>query len=151
MRLSAAALATVILFLGLTAFVGFGQKPRQYRDGSVWNVFFIHIKDGMSARYLEYVAKDWRREQAELKRQGLVLSYKVLTTESHDARDWNCMLMTEYRNLAALEAERAKRDAVIQRLNGDEEEQAAGFKRRIEIREVVGVRVAREIAFDDQD
>jgi hypothetical protein len=38
----------------------------------------------------------------------MILSYRVLTTEAHAGTDWNLILMTEYKDLAALEANEDK-------------------------------------------
>jgi len=52
----------------------------------------------MDTAYLNYVAGDWKREQEALKKDGQIISFKVLTTEAHGASDWNIMLMSEYKD-----------------------------------------------------
>ena len=99
----------VLLLLGVTVFA---QVSRPYRNGSVWDIGFIRMKPGMESAYLNYVATDWKKHQEELKKDGQILSYKVLTTESHGANDWNIMLMTEYKDMATKEANEAKEDAL---------------------------------------
>ena len=99
----------------------------------------------MDTAYLTYLAGPWKANQEALKKEGLVLSYKVIMTEAHTTGDWNVMLMTEYRNLATMEANEDKADVVTQRVVGDDEKQRQGYKDRLEIREVMGVRLAREI------
>jgi len=59
--------------------------------------------------------------------------------------DFTLMLMTEYKDLATMEANEAKRDAVAQRVIGNDAKQMQGYKDRLEIREVLGSRLAREI------
>ncbi|MCA1687987.1 MAG: hypothetical protein LC714_05240 [Actinobacteria bacterium] len=102
----------------------------------------------MDSAYLNYIATDWKREQEELKKDGLILSYKVLTTESHGTNDWNIMLMTEYKDMATMEANEAKQDAVYQRVTGNDEKQRQGYRERLEIREVMSNRLAREIILE---
>ena len=99
----------------------------------------------METAYLNYLAGSWKTNQEALKKEGVVLSYKVITTEGHTPNDWNVMLMTEYRNLAALEANEEKADSIAQRVVGDDEKQRQGYRDRLEIREVMGDRLAREI------
>jgi hypothetical protein len=48
-----------------------------------------------------------------VKKEGVVLSYKVITTEGHTPGDWNVMLMTEYKNLATMEANEDKSDDIF--------------------------------------
>ena len=124
------------------------QVNRPYRNGSVWSIGFIKMKPGMETAYLNYVATDWKRDQEALKKDGLILSYKVLSTEAHTTGDWNLMLLTEYKDLAAMEANEAKEEALYQRVVGNDEKQRQGYRERLEIREVMGGRLAREIILE---
>ncbi len=140
----------VVLVVSLLA-VGisvFAQINRPWRNGSVWGLSFIQVKPGMSTAYLKYVAGEWKKEQEALKAQGIVLSYKVLETEGHTPADWNLILMTEFKDLASLEANQAKAEATAQQVVGNDEKQMQGYKERAEIREVVGTRLAREIILE---
>lgn len=138
-------LSLAVVLAGLTAYA---QMQRPYRDGTVWNVAFIKMKPGMESAYLSYLASDWKREQEAFKKEGLVLSYKVLATEAHGTTDWNLLLMTEYRNLASLEANQAKMDDIGQKIFGSDDNIRKGYKDRLEIREVMGERLAREIVLE---
>ena len=102
----------------------------------------------MDTAYLNYVAGDWKREQEALKKDGQIISYKVLTTEAHGASDWNIMLMSEYKDLATMEANEAKADNLAQTVIGNDEKQMQGYRERLEIREVLDTRLAREIALE---
>jgi len=137
----------IVLILTLSIVV-VAQVSRPYRNGSVWNVAFIRMKPGMDTAYLNYIATDWKRNQEALKKDGLILSYKVLTTEAHGAADFNIMLMTEYKNLATMEANENKADALSQKVIGDDQKQMQGYKERLEIREVLQDRLAREIVLE---
>ena len=138
-------LAVLLLLLGVTVFA---QVSRPYRNGSVWDVSFIRMKPGMERAYLNYIATDWKRNQEELKKAGLIVSYKVLTTEPHNPGDFNVMLMTEYKDLATMEANENKEDALAQQVIGNDEKQRQGYRERLEIREVMGGRLAREITLE---
>ena len=137
----------IVLVLTLSVVV-FAQVNRPYRNGSVWNIGFIRMKPGMDTAYLNYIATDWKKEQESMKNEGLILSYKVLTTEAHGAGDFNIMLMTEYKNLATMEANEAKADNLAQQVSGNDEKQRQGYKDRLEIREVLQDRLAREIILE---
>ncbi|MGI8836266.1 MAG: hypothetical protein ACR2H4_06470 [Pyrinomonadaceae bacterium] len=144
-RVLTGSLIVSLLLLGVSVFA---QVSRPYRNGSVWSIGFIKMKPGMETAYLNYVATDWKREQEALKKDGLILSYKVLQTEAHGATDWNLMLLTEYKDMATLEANEAKEDALYQRTVGNDEKQRQGYRERLEIREVMGGRLAREIILE---
>lgn len=128
--------------------VVYAQISRPYRNGSVWDVGFIRMKPGMDTAYLNYLATDWKRNQEALKKDGLILSYKVLTTEAHGAADFNVMLLTEYKDMATREANQVKQDALAQQVIGDDQKQMQGYKERLEIREVLQNRTAREIVLE---
>ena len=120
-------------------------SARPYSNGSAWQISFIRMKPGMDSAYLTYVATDWKRQQEALHQEGLVQSYRVIQTEAHSSTDWNLMLMTEYKDLASLEAGEQRADAVNQRVIGNDEAQRQGYRNRSEMREVMGTRLAREI------
>jgi hypothetical protein len=126
----------VVLILTLSVVV-WAQVARPYRNGSVWSIGFIAMKPGMETAYLNYVAGDWKREQEALKKDGQIISYKVLTTEAHGADDWNIMLMTEYKDMATMEANEAKADNLLQTVIGTDEKQMQGYRDRLQIREVL--------------
>lgn len=134
--------------LGAAALTVHAQVKRPYRDGTVWNVTFVRMKPGMNTAYLNYLASDWKRNQEAAKKEGLIVSYKVLSTEAHDPNDWNLILMTEVKDLTTLEATQDKADALSQRLVGDDQKQMQGYKDRSEIREIMGIRQAREIVLE---
>jgi len=137
--------AVVVCLLLVGSYVVTAQVARPYRNGSVWNVGFIRVKAGMDNAYLSYLAGDWKREQEALKSAGIILSYKVLQTEPHTPGDFTLMLMTEYKDLATMEANESKADALAQKVIGDDQKQMQGYRERLEIREVLGSRLAREI------
>lgn len=145
-RLTAVALATVVAVgIGISVHA---QMKRPYHDGSVWNIQFIRIKPGMDAAYLGYLAGTWKKEQDAEKQAGLILSYKVIATEGHSPADFNLMLMVEAKDLASLDANREKAQAVLEKVVGDDQVQMQGYKERAEIREIIGNRLAREVVLE---
>ncbi len=141
-------IGSLVVLLLATSVVVLAQVSRPYRNGSVWNVAFIRMKPGMETAYLNYIATDWKRNQEASKKEGLILSYKVLTTEAHGGGDFNIMLMTEYKDLATMEANENKADNLAQQVIGNDQKQMQGYKERLEIREVLQDRLAREIILE---
>jgi uncharacterized protein YpmB len=144
-RILVGSLVIVVLILSV---VVFAQVKRPYHNGTVWDVEFIRMKPGMETAYLTYIADEWKREREIMKKDRQILSYKVLQTENHDPTDFNLMLMTEYKDLATMEASQNKADEVYQKVTGDEEKQRQGYRERLEIREIMGSRSAREIVLE---
>ena len=145
MKVKQILVGSIVLSVLVVAVTAYAQVKRPFHNGSVWNIAFIKMKPGMETAYLNYLAGPWKANQEAMKKEGLVVSYKVLTTEGHGTGDWNVMLMTEYKNLATMEANQDKADAVSQQVVGDDEKQRQGYRDRMEIREVMGDRLAREI------
>jgi hypothetical protein len=135
-------LALIVLAITISAFA---QVKRPYHNGSVWNIAFIRMKPGMETAYLNYLAGPWKTNQEAMKKEGVILSYRVLTVEGHTPGEFNVMLMTEYKDLATMEANEDKADQISQTVVGDDEKQRQGYRDRLEIREVMGDRLAREI------
>ncbi len=148
MRKSPIVTVALVVSLALFCISLFSQVKRPYRNGSVWDIAFIRIKPGMNAAYMNYLATSGKKEQEALKNDGLILSYKVLSTEGHSAGDFNLLLMTEYKDMATMEANEAKEDAVTQKVVGDDQKQMQGYKDRLDIREVMGERLAREVVLE---
>lgn len=140
--------SSLIVLLLMVSVVVVAQVNRPFRSGSVWSVSFIRMKPGMENAYLNYIASEWKREQEAFKKDGQILSYKVITTEAHGSNDWNIMLMSEYKDLATMEANETKADNLAQAVSGNDEKQMQGYRDRLQIREVLDVRTAREIVLE---
>jgi hypothetical protein len=148
MKLNRTLVGSLIALVLTLSVVAFAQVKRPYRNGTVWNIGFIRMKPGMETAYLTYIAGDWKREQEALKKDGQIISYKILQTEAHGSGDWNLLLMTEYKDLATYEKNLEKADAMLQTLIGDDEKQRQGYRERLAIREVLADRMAREIVLE---
>jgi hypothetical protein len=138
-------LTIAFLVIGVSVYA---QVSRPYRNGTVWQIAFIRVTPGMDEAYRDYVATKWKTNQEAAKQEKLILSYKVLTTEAHSPDDWNMLLMTEYRDLASMEANEQKQEALFQRMIGDDSKQQQGYRDRAEMRQVMGSRLARELVLE---
>ena len=138
-------LGVCLLLLGALLYA---QTVRPTHDGTVWELSFIRVKPGMNPAYDKYLATEWKKEQDALKSAGMVLSYQVIGTESHSPSDWNLLLMVEFKDLATLEANQDKADALLEKMFGGDEKVMQGYKDRSEIREVVGTRLGRQIILE---
>lgn len=148
MKRSRMLISSLTVLLLMVSVVVVAQVNRPFRSGSVWSVSFIRMKPGMENAYLNYIASEWKREQEAFKKDGQILSYKVITTEAHGSNDWNIMLMSEYKDLATMEANEEKADNLAQTVSGNDEQQRQGYRDRLQIREVLDVRTGREIILE---
>ena len=146
-------LAFVALLIPSVALAQAASSPappaRPFHDGPVWTLTFVHTKPGLSLKYMEFLASEWKKEQDALKKAGLILDYKVIGTEAHNPNDWDVMLMTEFKDLATLEANEDKIDAVaMQALDLNDQKLMQGYQERASWREIIGDRLAREIILE---
>ena len=132
----------------IVAGIAVAQIKRPYHEGSVWDVTYVRVKPGMDSAYMNYLATDWKKEHEAMKKEGLILSYKVISSEPHNAGDFNLMLMTEYKDLATMEGGMDKQDNLYQTVTGNDQKQMEGYKQRLEIREVLGDRLSREVILE---
>lgn len=135
--------AALLLFLSLPA-----QSLAQglpYTEGSVWSVGFVKTKPGMTKEYYRNLAANWRVMNEAAKKEGLVVSYKILYSPAANTEDWDIMLLIEFKNMAAFDGMAEKMDALGAKLMGSEDQQKGGALKRAEIRDILGTKLAREI------
>jgi len=113
------------LIVGISVYA---QVKRPYHNGSVWSIAFIRMKPGMETAYMNYLVGPWKANQEAAKKEGLILSYKVIGAEGHTPADWNLLLMTEYKDLATMEANEDKGDALAQKMIGNDEKQMQAIR-----------------------
>jgi hypothetical protein len=116
-----------------------------YTEGSVWQITMVRAKAGMSDDYLKGLAKNLKTILDEEKKQGLVLSYKILLGDASAPGDFNIMNMVEYKNMAALDNLREKTDPIGLKITGGEQQIREGVLKRAEIRDIIGSKTMREI------
>ena len=93
MRVRSIVVISITALALIISAIGYAQVKRPFHDGSVWDISFIRVKPGMGVAYMNYLATDWKRNQEASKKAGLILSYKVISTEGHGTQDFNLMLM----------------------------------------------------------
>jgi hypothetical protein len=142
-------LCAALFFVSSIATLAQTAPARPYHDGPVWSIVFIKVKPGVGLNYMNYLATDWKREQEALKTAHIIIDYKVIETEAHGDSDWNLMLMSEYRDLATMEANADRARAIaMQTLAENDQRMIEGYGVRAEWREITGNRVAREVILE---
>lgn len=134
----------VLLGLSLLASQAMAQdKP--YREGSVWSITMIRVKPGMFDTYMREVLPQRKKIMDEAKKAGLVLSEKILSGPSSGRDDFDVLLMTEYKNFAALDGMDAKFDVIMNKIVGSEDKQVQTMSKRGEVREIMGEKLMQEL------
>lgn len=120
-------------------------QDRPYTEGTVWAITMVRATDGMQDDYLQNLATTWKRINDEAKKQNLIVSYHVIRTNASGPNDWDLLLMTEYRNWAALDGLSAKTDAITRGIIGGVDQNRALATKRLEIRRLLGTKNGQEL------
>ena len=120
-----------------------------YTQGSVWAMTFVRVRPGRGDDWLNDFRATTRRTLEEGRKQGLVVSYKVISAPAATGGDWNYMVMVECRNMAALDQNDERFRAINAKLIGPPEAQRSLAEKRGELREVIGAKLGRELILRD--
>ena len=140
----------LIFILSIAASASFtglcrAQSDAPYTEGPVWNITMVKAKYGMTDEYLKQLAKTFKGALDEAKKQGLVMDYKILLGDPATPQDFNILLMVESKNMAALDNAREKFDPIARKVEGPPDQQRTIATQRLEIREIMGSKLMREI------
>ena len=135
----------LLTLLVAAASLAHAQGDAPYNEGSVWDITTVKTKTGLQDDYLKQLKTIFIGELDEAKKQGFVLSYKILIGQAAMAGDYDVMLLIEYKNFAANDGMRAKFDAIDRKVLGTAEQQRDATVKRLEIREILGEKQMQEV------
>jgi len=138
-----AALCTMLVLM-LAAQTGFGQE-KPYKEGSVWTVTFVKVKPGMVDTYLRDLGANRKKLMEQAKKDGLILSERLLSGDATGREDFDLILMVEFKNWAAFDGLSDKFRALAEKMVGSEDKQMQMMTKRTEVREIVGTKTMQEI------
>jgi hypothetical protein len=133
--------AVAVCFSGLVR----AQSDAPYTEGPVWNVTMVKTKYGMTDDYLKAIAKSFKASMEEAKKQGLIVDYKILLGNASSPQDYDILLMTASKNMAALDNARDKFDPISRKLEGSPDQQRDAAVKRGDFRDIVGDKLMREV------
>jgi len=136
--------ALAALSLGIASLCS-AQSDAPYTEGPVWNITMVKAKYGMTDEYLKGLAKTFKGTLDEAKKQDLVMDYKILLGDAATPHDFDILLMVESKNMAAFDNAREKFDPIARKVEGTPDQQRSTATKRLEIREIVGSKLMREI------
>ncbi|HYL87994.1 MAG TPA: hypothetical protein VEU32_04425 [Burkholderiales bacterium] len=136
----------ITLALALAAPATFAQdKP--YKEGPVWAITFVKVKPGMFDTYIRDLAANRKPLMDQAKKDGLILSEKMLAGESAGREDFDLILMVEYKNWAAFDGLGDKFRVLAQKMVGSEDKQQQMMIKRTDVREIIGNKNMQEISY----
>jgi hypothetical protein len=136
--------ALAALSLGIASLCS-AQSDAPYTEGPVWTATMVKTKAGMTDEYLKSLAKTLKASLDEAKKQNLVLDYKVLLGAAATLQDFDILILVESKNMAAQDNAREKFDPITRKVVGTTDQQQALQVKRLDIREIVGTKLMREI------
>jgi hypothetical protein len=117
---------------------------RDYNDGPVINVASIRTVDGHFDDYMHWLATGFKKQQEAAKKAGLITAYRVIVIEARGPNDPDVLLVTEYKNWAALDNLGGKLDKISAEVEGSVDAAAKSEVDRAKIRTVLGSRTEQE-------
>jgi hypothetical protein len=128
-----------------TASLCLAQSDAPYNEGPVWTITMVKTKPGMDDDYLKMLAKIYKQASDEAKKQGIITDYKILVGSAATPQDYNILLMQQFPNMAAFDGLRDKLDPIDKKIQGSLEAQRQGAVKRMEVREIMGDKLMREV------
>lgn len=147
----AALFCMVVCVVGTMAFAQEG-KTWQTQE-KVWDVTTIKVFPNAGEQYLNNLKRTWATAMSRAQQQGLIGDYKILSSVTDNGGDYNLMLIIEYPNLAALDANKEnlskwmKFDDEMKSVVPKEESDKITSSIYPKVREIKGETLMREIRF----
>jgi len=136
--------APVVTAVALAASAAAFGDGKEWNDGPVVNAAYIRTVDGHFDDYMHWLATSWKKQEEAAKAAGLITTYRVLVVEALTPSDPDIILVTEFRNWAALDHLGSKLDQVSTRVEGSVEKADQAQANRAKIRTVLGSRTMQE-------
>ena len=121
------------------------QEERQYTDGPVTEVDYIHVEYGHFEEYIEWVNSTWKPTMEAMKKAGLIIDYKVFSATPKSPDQPNIYLWITFKNAAAALDKGVELEDVAKKVIGSTEAQNKARVFRNEYRKVLGTELIREL------
>lgn len=139
---------TLFFLIALFAVSAAQADDRVYNDGgSVWTVSYIETKPGYFDDYIANLNQIWRRYLDEQKKDGDVLSYKMIPIAFPRDGEPNLMLLVEFKNWASFDRGNDYFDKLAEKLQGSIDAATQSNIDREQLRNLRGGLVGQEITF----
>jgi len=113
--------------------------------GSVWTIQMISVKPGMFKDYMTSLKSNVKLINDEAVKEGLILSYKILSGTEANPGDFNLIIMQEYKNMAATEGKDDQWDAIRNKIVGNDDALKQLMQSRTSMRDIYGSKMMREV------
>jgi hypothetical protein len=133
-RFAAVAASSAFAFASYAALA----DDHAYTEGAVVSVGYIRTVDGHFDDYMKWLDTTWKALQEAGKKKGYIVSYQVVSANPHGPNDPDLLLITTYKNWAALDDSIAKGDELSKLVEGSVAAANQSQAERAKIRTVLG-------------
>jgi len=123
------------------------DNKRNWDNGSVWSVSPVETKPGKFNAYINDLSRVWRAYLEDSKKDGDVLSYKMLNLVSARDGEPNLLLLVEYKNMAIFDRSMDYFDKQAMKIQGTLDKSIEANINRGALRDLRGSILTREIHF----
>lgn len=121
------------------------QDVRQYTDGPVTEVDYIHVEYGHFEEYIAWLNSTWKPTMEAFKKAGLIVDYKVFKLVPKSPDQPNISLWITFKDGAAAFDKGVELEEVAKTAIGSTEVQNKARVGRNEYRRVLGNEYVREL------
>jgi len=140
-----ALMAIILTAVLIAASAAIAQSP-DYLPGPVWRMVYYRINPGQEGVFWKNMREDFQPIFELAKKEGVMTEFKIYKNPVKDhPGDWDVMLALGYPNYAALDQLEAKWASWYVKYYGSQAKVSEGVKERDGSREVVAVRLVREV------
>ena len=120
-------------------------QESSYTPGTIWESSYVRILPGQYENYMDYLAGTWKKVQEMGKKEGVVVSYHVLSTINARQGEPDLVLIIEYKDYQTTAQQKALNDKVNAMLAQDDRKADAASGARGNMRELLGSRQYQEL------
>ena len=128
----------VVLAASVMFFGGARAADSSYTPGSVWEFSEIKIEPGQFENYIDWLAGQWKQIQEFEKKQGIIVSYHVLSVNDSRSGEPDLILAVEYKDYIPNAARLAEQKRIEAMLSSDAHKMEAQSGERKQMRKVQG-------------
>lgn len=125
--------------------VALAQSQVPYVEGPAWEIQMIKAKYGFEDNYFENLRATLKPALDEAKKQKVILDYKIFFGEAASSHDYNVLILLKFQNMAAFDNLRDRLDPILVKAAGSVHQQTEIQVKRLDLREVIGEKIMREI------
>ncbi|MDT4967269.1 MAG: hypothetical protein QOJ64_2006 [Acidobacteriota bacterium] len=136
----------VAVLLIFCCFAANAQTQNNPTEGPVWRVSLYKVKPGRLSDVLAHWRRNFRAINDEMKRQGVIVDYRVYANTTTDGPDdWDVATAIAYKNWAALDGLGEKADAITLKHYGSREKREQAIEELNQMRQLISSRLMTEL------